>query len=103
VTEVVVQGTIKPGGTLEVSQPINLPPGEVRVIVQAVGSNREKERPLTVLHRIWAQRKSLGVQGRTKKHIDADIQSMRDEWEERQRDLGRIQDEARRAREHPSC
>ena len=76
---------LKPDGTLELSQPINLPPGEVRVIVQAM--THTSENALTVLERIWAQRKAKGMQGRSAEQIDADIRSMRDEWEERQREL----------------
>ena len=85
-TEVIVQGTLKPDGTLELNQPVNLPPGEVRVIVQVVPTH-SGENVLTVLERIWAERRALGMQGRSGERIDADIQSMRDEWEDRQRGL----------------
>jgi hypothetical protein len=84
VTEVVVQGTLKPDGTLELNQPVNLPPGEVRVIVQAM--THSSENVLTVLERIWAERKAKGMQGRSGEQIDADIRSMRDEWAVHQRE-----------------
>jgi hypothetical protein len=85
VTEVVVQGTVKPDGTLELNQPVNLPPGEVRVIVQAM--THSSENVLTVMERIWAERKAKGMQGRSGEQVDADIQSTRDEWEDRQGEL----------------
>jgi hypothetical protein len=85
VTEVVVQGMLKPDGTLELSQPVNLPPGKVRVIIQAM--THASEDVLTVLEEIWAERKATGMQGRSREQVDADIQSMRDEWEENQRNL----------------
>jgi hypothetical protein len=85
VTEVVVQGTVKADGTLELDQPVNLPPGVVRVIVQEMA--QPSENILTVLERIWAERASKGVQGRSGEQIDAEIQAMRDEWEDRQREL----------------
>lgn len=97
-TEVVVQGTLKPDGTLELSQPVNLPAGEVRVIVQPITAP-SGESALTVLERIWAERKAMGMPGRTKEQINADVQSMRDEWEERQRKLEKIQAEARTVKE----
>ncbi len=50
---------------------------------------------MEVLQEIWAERKRLGMQGRTKEEIDADIDAMREEWEERQREL----DAARLGRE----
>lgn len=83
-TEVVVQGTLKPDGTLELNQPVNLPPGEVRVIVQAM--THSSENVLTVLERIWAERKTKGMQGRSGQQIDSDIQSMRDEWDDHRGD-----------------
>ena len=83
--EIVVQGVLEPDGTLELNQPVNLPPGEVRVIVQSM--THASENVLTVLERIWAERKAKGMQGRSREQIDADIQAMRDEWEERQREL----------------
>jgi len=85
VTEVVVQGTLKPDGTLELNQPVNLPPGAVRVIVQAM--TQSSENVMTVLERIWAERKSQGMPGRSAAQIDADIQATRDEWEDHQREL----------------
>ena len=98
--EVVVQGSVRPDGTLELSQPVNLPPGEVRVIVQAVTPpSGSGDNVLTVLERIWAERRAKGMQGRSGEQIDADIQSMRDEWEERQRKLEKIQAEARTVKE----
>ena len=91
-TEVVVQGTVKPDGTLELSHPVNLPPGEVRVIVQAVSPpSGQRNHMLTVLERIWEERRTKGMQGRSGEEIDAEIRSMRDEWEVRQRELERIQ------------
>ncbi len=87
-TEVVVQGTVKSDGTLELNQPVNLPPGEVRVIVQAMTAlSGAGDNVLTVLERIWAERRAKGMQGRSGEQIDADIQAMRDEWEDRQRGL----------------
>jgi len=35
-SEVVVEGTLKPDGTLELDRKPNLPPGRVQVIVQAI-------------------------------------------------------------------
>lgn len=81
--EVVVQGTLKSDGTLELSQPVNLPPGEVRVIVQALTSSPAGENALAVLEQIWAERRKVSMQGRNAAQIDADIQAMRDEWKDR--------------------
>ena len=84
--EVVVQGTLKADGTLELNQPVNLPPGEVRIIVQAMAP-RSGESLLAVLAEIRTERRVSGMQGRTAQQIDNDVQAMRHEWEERQRDI----------------
>jgi hypothetical protein len=36
----------------------------------------------TVLERIWQERKDLGIVGRTRAEIDAEIRTMRDEWDD---------------------
>ena len=93
-TEVVVHGMLTPEGRLEVEQPVSLPPGEVRVTIEAL-TPKSRRNPMEVLQEIWAERKKFGMQGRTAQQVDADINAMRDEWEERQREL----DSARRAQE----
>ena len=99
-TTVVVRGTMKPDGTLELEAPVALPPGPVQVTIQALPA------PLSagpgwwdVLQQIWREQAERGYQGRTREEIDADVQAMRDEWEERQQEIERIQEEAQRARE----
>ncbi len=85
-TEVVVHGTLTPDGRLEIDQPVALPPGEVRVIVQTLSAQPKKD-VMEVLNRIWAERKEKGLQGRTAEQVDADINAMREEWEDRRREL----------------
>jgi hypothetical protein len=85
-TEVVVHGTLSPDGTLEIDQPVALPPGDVRVTIETLTSKPRRD-VMEVLAEIWAERKKLGMQGRSKEQIDADIDAMRNEWEDRQREL----------------
>ncbi len=97
-TPVVIHGIVRPDGSLELDQPVALPPGEVEITVQPVAAlpqPKKKKDVLAVLERIWAEREALGLRGRTKEQIDADIQAMRDEWDERQAELERIRDQAR--------
>jgi hypothetical protein len=93
-TEVVVHGTLMPDGRLEVDQPVALPPGEVRVTIEAL-TPKPKRDVMEVLEEIWAVRKEKGLQGRSAEQVDADINAMRDEWEDRQREL----DSARQVQE----
>jgi hypothetical protein len=103
VTTQVVQGTVQKDGTLMLVEQLRLPPGPVRVTVEAAGSEGARESTWDVLERIWARNKALGLKPRTKEEIDAELQAMREEWEEHQQGLERIHDEARRAREQPPC
>jgi hypothetical protein len=104
VTEVVLQGTLKADGTLELDEKPNLPPGRVRItLAPQTPADQPGESVWSVLERIWAERKALGLPGRTREEIDAEINASRDEWEERMEELERIHDLARQAKEKPGC
>jgi hypothetical protein len=101
-TSVVIQGTLKPDGTLELDQKPGLPAGRVRVTLE-VEVPQVKEDTWTVLERIWKERAALGIKPRTREEIDADVQALRDELEAHANAIERLQDEARQAREKPPC
>ncbi len=88
---VVVYGRIRPDGTLELNQTVGLPPGEVQVTVQAVSrESSPKEDLLTLMERIWAAQRARGFQPRSREEIDAEIESIRNEAEERMRAIEQI-------------
>jgi hypothetical protein len=62
------------------------------VTVQTVAATTRKP-TLQVLQEIWAARQAQGMVGRTAAEIDADIDSMRNEDEERMRDIESIQEQ----------
>lgn len=84
----VLHGHIRPDGTLQVEEKVNLPPGPVSVTVQAVVATRKPT--LQVLEEIWAHRAAEGMVGRAAEEIDAEINAMRDEDEERMRGVESI-------------
>ena len=84
--QVIVHGQIRPDGTLEVQEKVNLPPGPVSVTVQAAPAAPRKK-TLQVLEEIWSEREALGMTGRSKEAIDAEIDTMRDEDEDRMRQI----------------
>ena len=87
-SQVVVHGVVKADGTLELTQPIALPPGEVQVTVETLrGSDLPREAVWGLLERIWADQEARGVVPRTREEIDAEVDAMRDEAEERFRDI----------------
>src|SRR5205823_10521765 len=101
---IVLHGTLKPDGTLELDEKPNLPPGRVQVAIQT-------EAPPTpaaqgwwgVLQKIWAEQAATGHRGRTREEIDAEINALRDEWEERMAALEKIHQEAERNRGDSGC
>ena len=98
---ITVPGLLKPDGTLELGRPVELPPGPVEVTVRPLAP--ASEGTWAVPQRIWAERKALGLPGRTKEEIDAGIQELRDELEDHALAVERFQREARSGGEAPSC
>lgn len=90
-------------GTLLLEERPNLPAGRVKVVIQTLNASPENIDPWTALEKIWAERKERGIQPRSAEEIDAEINAMRDEWEDHQLALERIQEEGRRSREKPPC
>lgn len=81
---VVVHGILKPDGTLELQQPVNLPPGHVQVTVQKLPiAATSPEDVWAALDRIWAAQEVRGDVPRTGDEIDAEVRSVRDQAEER--------------------
>jgi hypothetical protein len=78
---ITIEGTLRPDGTLQFDEPPALPPGRVRVVLQQIGPTGTGERAWEVLERIREEQRRRGHQGRSKEEIDAEIQSLRDEWD----------------------
>ena len=80
--QVVVQGTLKPDGTLELDEKPNLPAGRVEVIVRAVPPpNPPPEDWWQFLQRARAELEASGHRFRTKEEIDADLEDLRSDNE----------------------
>lgn len=81
-TQVVVEGTLKPDGSLEVAEKLGLPPGRVRVTIEVLGeSDSPEEDWFEYLKRARAERESTVAGFRAGEAIDAEINAMRDEWD----------------------
>jgi hypothetical protein len=96
---VILEGTVQPDGTLEVTQKVNLPAGPVQVTVQPVTELVQPERFWKMRESIWAAQVASGRTPRTREEIDAEIAALHDESEEEMRAVERLQEECRRARE----
>lgn len=80
-TTEVVEGLLRPDGTLELARRSTLPPGRVRVTMEQIQASAKQD-VWTVLEWIWQERQTLGMRGRTRAQIDAQIRVGRDEWDD---------------------
>jgi hypothetical protein len=98
-TQVVVDGTLRPDGTLLLDEKPNLPPGRVRVTVQAAAAPvGPEDGVLARLQRIWAEQEARGDAPRTREEVDAEINALRDEAEEEMKAIERLYGECERSR-----
>lgn len=96
--QIILHGQIQADGTLQIEEKVNLPPGPVSITIQTVRA-KEGKGTLQVLKEIWAERESLGIAGRSKEEIDAEINAMRDEDEKRMREIEAIAQQASEKKE----
>ena len=93
--EMVIEGTLKPDGTLELDEKLNLPPGRVKVTVQT-------EDWLRYLKRCRAELEASGATFRRGVDIEAEIDEIRGE-SERVDGIRWEQEWAKHHPEAPSC
>ena len=92
---VILQGVVKPDGTLELTEKVNLPPGPVLVSVQAAPADEFLARMET----IWAAQRARGFVPRSAEEVEAERRALRDESEEEIEEAIRIHAECQRQRE----
>jgi hypothetical protein len=87
---VILHGQIRPDGTLQIEEKINLPPGPVNVTLETATQVKPRESTQQVLKDIAVRQQAIGRQPRTKEEIDAEIDAMRDEDEHRMREIEQL-------------
>jgi hypothetical protein len=87
---IVLHGRIRPDGTVQIDERVNLPPGPIQVTVEASRGTSAGEDTQSVLKQIRARRLARGAAARSKEEIDAEINAMRDEDEQRMREIEAI-------------
>ncbi len=104
-TTVVIQGTVKPDGTLVLDGTVPLPPGKVSVTLEPeralpewlAGVDLPKGNPLfDTLRGIWAAQAKEGKPFRTGEEAQEALRRLRDEAGEDVDEIGRLQAECRR-------
>ena len=98
VLESVIEGTIKPDGSLVLDEPANVRAGRVQVIVQALPELPDGDPFWDMMKSIWAGQKARGHIPRAADEVEAERLETREGWEQRQQGLERLQEESRRLR-----
>ena len=99
-TETVIEGTLKPDGTLELDEKPKLAPGRVKVVLrQEAEMVLPKDDPFWQrMQAMWAIPKGCGDAGDGGANTLAEVGKMREEWDEHQREIEKLQDECRSTR-----
>lgn len=102
-TETVIEGTLKADGTLELNEKPNLAPGRVTVVLRREAESMlPKDDPFWQrMHAMWAIPHGGQNAGDGGEASLAEVRKMREEWDEHQQAIERLQDESRQAREAP--
>jgi hypothetical protein len=96
---VTVEGIIKPDGTLEVAEKVNLPAGKVQVTLVPL-SERPRDDPFWQrMEQIWTGQKARGHVPRGVDEVESERRAFRQEMEDEIQEAIRLQEECRRARE----
>src|SRR5438309_1850167 len=94
-TETVIEGTLKPDGTLELDEKPNLPPGRVKVVLrQEVKIALPNDDPFWQrMQAMWAIPIGCRDGGDGGANTLAEVHKMREEWDEHQQAIEALQDE----------
>ena len=86
--EVVIDGTLKPDGTLELDQKPSLAPGRVKVTLQPAQAGLSPRHGLAdVIDEIRQGQQARGFQGRSTQEIEAGLREGEEEYEQRMQAL----------------
>jgi hypothetical protein len=94
VNQVNMQGTVKPDGTLELDQRVNLAPGRVQVTVVTVPDLPRTDPFWQSMQAIWDGQKQRGHSARSVEEVEAERRAVREEWDGRMQRIVQIQSEA---------
>jgi hypothetical protein len=99
-SEVVVQGTLKPDGTLELDHKPNLAPGRVTVVLRQQPQAKLTEGWWPYMQRVRAEREAAGYHFMNEAEMEAHLLWLRDD-EDRIDRIYREIDQQRRQQENP--
>jgi hypothetical protein len=100
-TAIIVQGIVKPDGTLELDEKLTVQPGRVQVVVQPL-PDLSSDPFWRGMEAIWAGQTARGHVPRSEEDVESERRAVRQEIEEEIQEAMRIQEECRLARDEAS-
>ena len=97
-THVVVDGTVKPDGSLELDSKLELPPRRVQLIVQPLPDLPEDDPFWQMMKGIWAARRKAELTPRHTDEIEEQRRALRDDADEEIENAEALQEESKRLR-----
>jgi hypothetical protein len=98
-SEVVVRGTLNPDGTLQLDEKPGLTPGRVTVVLRQETELPKGEPFWQRMQAIWDAQKAAGHSCGSATETEAEMRRMRQEWEDRQQGIERLQEECHSVRQ----
>ena len=97
-THVVVEGTLRADGSLELDGKLNLPPGRVQLIVQPLPELPKDDPFWQMMRQIWAARTVAELAPRGTEDVEGQRRSLREEVDEEIDKARGLQEESARLR-----
>jgi hypothetical protein len=86
-------GVVHPDGSLELTGKLTVPPGRVRVRVESLESPAQPaENLIEFVRRTRRELEAAGHRFRTQEEIDAELDELRGEWDDRLDQLDRLRE-----------
>jgi hypothetical protein len=98
-TRVVVEGTVKPDGSLELDSKLDLPAGRVQLIVQPLPDLPKDDPFWQMMQKIWADRRAAELTARSTEDVEAHRKELRADVDDEIAKAGLLQEESRRLRQ----
>ena len=96
--QIVVQGTVKMDGTLELDKALPMPPGRVQVTVQPVPQPPVNDPFWARMEQLWAGQQARGHAPRTVEEVERERATLREESDQELLEMERIHRDCAEAR-----
>jgi hypothetical protein len=96
---VIVEGIVKPDGTVEIPAKVNLPAGKVHVTLVPLPERPQDDPFWQRMQKIWDGQRARGHVPQSAEEVESERLAFREEMEDEIQEAVRLQEECRRARD----